>query len=649
MRPRWFAVILFAALLWGCSDDSQPSAPASVDITFPIEGQIITNDRFRVEGTANNAASVEVNGITADVVGGEWQIVVPFDQGAVSVTATTQGASDTVNFTVDSIGPLITITSPERGFYAENESLTVSGTIEESGTGLQSVDIYGQTIDVDSNGGFEFDWPLQEGLNEIQVRARDNAGNETDALRGGMFGPTIDPTENVTQAFQIFVRQEAIDTVETVAESLVTPEFVTDFVKESLTFENVDIEAITFDPVDVELVPRMGRLDLEIYVTNANLEGSFTIGEETYPTTINVAEFKVTIEMRLQPAMDGTLDFSFGTAALDLAEEDLTFMIQDLTQADVEFLRDLVVDIARRSFGELLSETIFDQLYDPAIFNRRIEILGRVLVFEVRFEEISVFPDGILLNTSIRMPEEKFSEVREVPGALNRSTGNPNGPTTMNDIIFTSTHNALDRLLHGVWRSGLLHQDLRGDDFGGLELPIELTSDALALVLDPQINNLAPAGTQAGIVLRPLLPPVVEFDPEGAITMKLGEFMIDVVLFPDSGPVKVASVAFFLDLTVSIAIEGVVVNLSFDTELRADLDDEPQFDLDDEATEELLEGVVALVPSVLEQSIDLRGEADITWVKLQNPEIEVHGLQTDHVTVSLEMIANPEGLDPMTE
>jgi len=106
-------------------------------------------------------------------------------------------------------------------------------------------------------------------------------------------------------------------------------------------------------------------------------------------------------------------------------------------------------------------------------------------------------------------------------------------------------------------------------------------------------------------------------------------------------------VAFFLDLTVSLSIEGVIVSLSFDTELRADLADEPEFDLDDEATEELLEGIVALVPTVLEQSIDLRGEADITWVTLQNPEIEIHGLRTDHATVSLEMVANPEGISSL--
>jgi len=548
MNLRWCVLVLLAALLCSCSDDSSSDPAPGVEITFPEEGQIVTNDRLRVEGTASNVNSVEVNGVTADVAGGEWEVVVPFEQGEVSATASAAGASDTVNFIVDSVGPKITITSPERGQYTESEMVTVSGTVQEEGAGLQSVDIYGQTIELDDSGAFEFDWPLSPGLNEIQVRARDRAGNETDALRGVMSGATIDPIENINPAFQIFVRQEAIDTVETVMESLLTPEFLTEFVRESLTFENVDIQAISFDPIDIELVPRMGRLDLELYVSNANLDGSFTIGDATYPTTVNVAKFKITIEMRLQPAMDGTLDFSFGTAALDLAEEDLTFMIQDLTQDDVEFLRDLVVDVARQAFGELLSETIFDELYDPAIFNRRVEILERELAFEVRFEEIDIFPDGILVRTSIRMPDEKYPDVREVPGALNRETGNPNGPMTMNDIIFTSTHNALDRLLHGVWRSGLLHQDLRGDDFGGLELPIELTSDQLALVLDPQINNLAPPGTQAGILLRPLLPPVVALDADGAITVKLGEFMIDVMLFPDGGPVKVASVAFFLDL-----------------------------------------------------------------------------------------------------
>lgn len=639
-RTIW---LLFALSFCACSsDDKSEPAPAEVAITFPAPDQILTNDRVRVHGTASGVATVDVNGTSADVSAGEWSVLVPFAQGDVSAIATARDATAQVDFVVDSVTPTITIESPERGTYTDQESITVRGRVDEVGSGLQSVDIFGQSIEL-TDGAFELEWPVRPGLNEIQIRARDRAGNESTSLRGVISGPTIDPTESVDPAFQIFVREEAIDVVEEVVESLLTPEFVTDFARDALEFDNVTLDSIDFASLDVELIPRMGRLDLEVEVEGIAIAGEFTIGEESYATTINVARLGVSIETQVQAAEDGTLDFSFGTATLDLNEDDLTFMIDELTQDDVEFLRDLVVDVARQSFGELLSEQLFDELFDPDILKRKIEILDREIVFELRFERIEVFADGILVRTSIRMPEDSFADVREVPGALARQTDNPNGPNTTNDIIFTSTHNALDRILHGVWRTGLLNQELRGADFAGIELPFELTSSALSLILDSRISGLAPPDTPAGIRLRPLLPPVVEFQEAGSIGIRLGEFMVDVVLYPASGPVEIASLAFFLDLDVSVSIDGVVVNLAFDTELRADLDAEPEVDLDDEATESLFEDLVALVPEVLEQSIDLRGEADITWVTLQNPEIEIHGVATDHVSISLQMVPNPEG------
>lgn len=636
-------ILVLSAGLLSCSGDEPPATPAEVSITFPEPGQVLTNDRVRIQGNASGATSVEVNGVSTDVNGGEWTALVPFSQGEVTAIATARDASAQVSFVVDSVTPTIVIESPERGAYTDQDSITVRGRVEETGSGLQSVDLRGQTVELD-DGVFEFDWPVQPGLNELQIRARDRAGNEGTALRGVIAGPTVDPTETVDPAFQIFVREEAIDVVEEVAESLLTPEFVTEFAKESLTFDNVTLESINFAELDVQLVPRMGRLDLEVDVEGIAIDGDFSIGETNYDTTINVARLGVTIETRVQAADDGTLDFSFGDATLDLNGDDLTFMIDDLTQDDVEFLRDLVVDVARDAFGELLSEQIFDELFDPDILKRKIEILDREIVFELRFESIEVFADGIFVRTSIRMPEDSFADVREVPGALARQTSNPNGPNTTNDILFTSTHSAIDRILHGVWRTGLLNQELRGDDFAGLELPFELTSSALGLVLDSSINGLVPPDTPAGVRLRPLLPPVIGFKDEGSIGIRMGELMVDIVLFPDTGPIEIVSLAFFLDLDVSIAVDGVVISLAFDTELRADLDSEPEFDLDDEETEALFEDLVALIPQVLEQSIDLRGEADITWVKLQNPEIEIHGIDTDHVTISLEMIPSPEAL-----
>jgi hypothetical protein len=95
-------------------------------------------------------------------------------------------------------------------------------------------------------------------------------------------------------------------------------------------------------------------------------------------------------------------------------------------------------------------------------------------------------------------------------------------------------------------------------------------------------------------------------------------------------------------------VEGIVVRLDFDTELRADIAAEPEIDLDDEAAETFLEDLIALVPEVLAAGLDLRGEADITWLTLSNPTVWVHGVSNDYGTINLDLTANPQTLMPPT-
>ncbi len=638
-----FLSLCFLALVLiplGCSSDGASSngQPPTVSITSPEDGAILNTDRVTVEGTATNTDTVDVNGVLADVVDGTWTALVPVDEGEVTVVATAGDATDEVTFSVDSFAPELVILSPERGEYVDSETVTVSGTVSEDGTGLSFVEYGGQRIDVDANGNFSIDVTVREGVNRIKVTAQDLAGNEAAALRAVVYGPTTDPTEVINPAFTVFVRDEALAVVEQVIENLITPEFVTDLATQNLAIDNVNLDAVRFDPIDVVIDPDDNVINLSLSVTNAEVEGSFTIGSEVFPTTIQIVKFDIQLELRVSAAPDGGIAFNFGEPVLNLAEEDLLFNVQDLTQDDAQFLRNLIVDVATQAFGQLLNEALFEELFDPDILKRRIEILGRELVFEVAFEEITVFSDGILARLSVSMPQEQFAGVRDVPGALNIPPGNPQGPNTENDIIFTTTRNAMDRILHGVWRSGLLHQELRGDDFGSVELPIQLNSNALGLLIDQRISTLAGDNVPAGITLRPLLPPFLELREGGGLGINISELLIDLKLLPPGGDeVLIATIAVFIDLEVNIGIDGVEVNLTFDAQAQADLDAEPEIDLNDAKAEDLLTGLVALIPSALSDGLTLDGVADIEWISLESPAIEVHGVETDHASVSLSM------------
>jgi hypothetical protein len=212
----------------------------------------------------------------------------------------------------------------------------------------------------------------------------------------------------------------------------------------------------------------------------------------------------------------------------------------------------------------------------------------------------------------------------------------------------TTNRPAVDRLLHGVWRSGLLHQQLAGDDFAGFEIPFALSAAELATLLDPRINNYAPGSAPAIIALRPLLPPTIEFDPEAErpIVVRMGELMLDLMLVPDGqDPVLVTSIAVFLDVSVDLGVEDFLFTLDFDAEARADLAEEPLFDLDDASLESLFVELAVIVPQVFEEGLEFSGESDFTWLELTDPQIEVHGIDDDRVSAAVGVEPNPEGFD----
>lgn len=638
---RVISPLFLSAVLLSCDDGGTPSN-AAVDITYPREGEIINASRVKVKGTAQDVASVTVNDTVVDVVAGQWEAVVTFPEGEVTVSATARSATDAVSFVVDSVGPKIVLTSPERGFYTQATSVTVTGKVEDTGTGIEAVAYGGQTVGLNGDGTFTIEMPVQPGYNEFEIEARDRAGNAETAIRAGLVGATVDPLMPISNAFQLFVRDEALTVIEAAAAEIASPEFITSYVKEAFASQYVAIDAITFDPLSIQISPRNGKLFVELDATNVQIAGTFTIDPDTYPTTIQVAKIGVDVEVDATIDANGGLQFQFGTANLELLEEDITYTIADLTQEDVQFLRGVIVSVAEAAFANFVSNRLFDELFDPEVLNRRIELLDRVLTFQLKFKTINILPDGILVQLDVTMPDDKFASVRDVPGAFAPAVGNPNGPASQNDVLFTSHANALDRILHGVWRSGLLHQELNGNDFAGKELPVTLTSDALALVLDPAIGSLAPVGTPAFVRLRPQLPPVMQIEEGGKMGMRLGEFLVDIELRPASGaPIPVATFAFFLNLGLGIGVDGVEIKLSFTTDLKADLDAEPSADLRDQQAEALFESVVALIPSLLSEALTIKGEADITWLKLTTPEIETHGVDPlDHVTLSVGMEPN---------
>lgn len=87
------------------------------------------------------------------------------------------------SFTVDTVPPALTITSPADGLITNEESLTVSGTTNDVTSTPVTVTVNGTPVTVQSNGSFTTTITLRSGSNTITVVATDAAGLKTTITR----------------------------------------------------------------------------------------------------------------------------------------------------------------------------------------------------------------------------------------------------------------------------------------------------------------------------------------------------------------------------------------------------------------------------------------------------------------------------------
>jgi len=132
-----------------------------------------------VAGTTEPGATLTVDGIAASVdSGGAFSTAVTLSDGThvitvVAMDAAGNEATASVQVTVDSAAPSITIGSPSTGDSVSSPVVMVTGTTDPGAT----VDVNGYTVSAGPGGSFSVQLPLSPGTNTITATATDPAGN----------------------------------------------------------------------------------------------------------------------------------------------------------------------------------------------------------------------------------------------------------------------------------------------------------------------------------------------------------------------------------------------------------------------------------------------------------------------------------------
>jgi hypothetical protein len=160
-----------------------------VTITSPANLAYFNISPTTVTGTVDDAsATVTINSIAAPLAGGRFSIALPLAEGPNIITATAtlpSGAvgTDTVEVTLDTTPPHVTITSPVEGFVTTESSISIAGNVNDIVVGTVNdqqaqVTVNGTPAQVANRTFLAATVPLSIGVNNIQAVARDRVGNQ---------------------------------------------------------------------------------------------------------------------------------------------------------------------------------------------------------------------------------------------------------------------------------------------------------------------------------------------------------------------------------------------------------------------------------------------------------------------------------------
>jgi hypothetical protein len=160
----------------------------SVAITSPANLSFINISPTTVSGTVDDpAATVLVNAVQAAVVNGSFSVALPLLEGPNTITASAtseDGATGTASMqiTLDTTPPRVTITSPSDQFVTTGESISVAGIVNDIVVGTVNeeqaqVRVNGEQAQVANRTFLAKDVPLAVGPNVIRAVGRDRVGN----------------------------------------------------------------------------------------------------------------------------------------------------------------------------------------------------------------------------------------------------------------------------------------------------------------------------------------------------------------------------------------------------------------------------------------------------------------------------------------
>ena len=101
-------------------------------------------------------------------------------------------------FTVDTVPPVLNVTSPDDGLITNKSTVVVAGTTNDATSSPVTLTVNGNTVSVGSDGSFSTTVTLSEGENTITIEAVDKAGKVSTVTRTVTYDSSTPVIESIT-------------------------------------------------------------------------------------------------------------------------------------------------------------------------------------------------------------------------------------------------------------------------------------------------------------------------------------------------------------------------------------------------------------------------------------------------------------------
>lgn len=163
------------SIVWNVTDDDSGVNPDTIGITID-SGSKITGSGIQKESIENGYKCTYTPSDALD----DGNHTIKFDASDNDGNAATQKS---ITLKIDTVPPVLNVTSPTEGLVTNSATVTVSGTTNDATSSPVTLKVNEQVVEVEENGSWSTEVSLSEGQNTITIVATDAAGRETTVTR----------------------------------------------------------------------------------------------------------------------------------------------------------------------------------------------------------------------------------------------------------------------------------------------------------------------------------------------------------------------------------------------------------------------------------------------------------------------------------